>query len=92
LATSAHQGWSANVFTLPSDYFAKKDVGSVVGLGGAGGALGGMIIAPVAGYTLQWFHTYVPLFVFASVMHPLAFGLVIWLLPKIEPIKDSSPA
>jgi ACS family hexuronate transporter-like MFS transporter len=92
LATSAHQGWSANVFTLPSDFFAKKDVGSVVGLGGAGGALGGMIIAPVAGYTLQWFHTYVPLFVIASVMHPLAFGLVIWLLPKIEPIRESNAA
>jgi ACS family hexuronate transporter-like MFS transporter len=84
LATSAHQGWSANVYTLASDMFPRKDVGSVVGLGGAGGALGGMIIAPVAGYTLQWFHSYVPLFIIAGVMHPLAMGLVHWLIPRIE--------
>ena len=86
LATSAHQGWSANLFTLASDLFPKKDVGSVVGLGGAGGALGGMIIAPVAGYILQWFHTYVPLFIIASVMHPLALGVVQLMIPKIRPV------
>jgi ACS family hexuronate transporter-like MFS transporter len=84
LAMSAHQGWSANVFTLASDMFPKKDVASVVGLGGSAGALGGMIIAPVAGYTLQWFHSYVPLFIIAGVMHPLAMGLVHWLIPRIE--------
>jgi len=90
LATAAHQGWSANVFTLASDMFAKKDVGSVVGLGGAAGALGGMIIAPVAGYTLQWLHTYVPLFIIAGVMHPLAMVIVHGLLPRIE--KAAPPA
>jgi ACS family hexuronate transporter-like MFS transporter len=87
VATASHQGWMANVYTLVSDMFAKKDVGSVVGLGGAAGALGGMIIAPVAGYTLQWFHTYVPLFIIAGIMHPLAMGVVHWLLPSIEPVK-----
>lgn len=84
VATAAHQGWSANVYTLASDMFRKKDVGSVVGLGGAAGAVGGMIIAPVAGYTLQWFHTYVPLFIIAGVMHPLAMVVVHCLLPRIE--------
>ncbi len=86
VATSAHQGWSANVFTLASDMFPKKDVGSIVGIGGAGGAIGGMIIAPTAGYILQWFHNYVPLFIIAGVMHPLALGAVHWVVPKIEPI------
>jgi ACS family hexuronate transporter-like MFS transporter len=88
VAMAAHQGWSANVFTLASDMFPKKDVGSVVGLGGAAGALGGMIIAVVAGYVLQWFHTYVPLFIIASVMHPLAIGLVQLLVPRIKPVTD----
>jgi ACS family hexuronate transporter-like MFS transporter len=87
LTTSAHQGWSANVFTLASDIFAKRDVASIVGLGGAAGAVGGMIIAPVAGYVLQDFHSYVPLFIVAGVMHPLAFGLVLLLVPKVEPLK-----
>jgi len=40
----------------------------------------------VAGYVLQWFHTYVPLFIIASVMHPLAIGLVQVLIPKIESV------
>jgi len=90
ISTSAHQGWSANVFTLASDTFPKRDVGSVVGIGGAAGAVGGMIIAAVAGYTLEWFHTYVPLFIVAGVMHPLALGLVHHLIPQIEPISKSA--
>jgi ACS family hexuronate transporter-like MFS transporter len=89
VATSAHQGWSANVFTLSSDMFPKKDVGSIVGIGGAGGAMGGMIIAPTAGYILQWFHNYVPLFIIAGVMHPLAIALVHLIVPRIEPVQST---
>jgi ACS family hexuronate transporter-like MFS transporter len=83
LSTAAHQGWSANIYTLVSDMFPRKDVASVVGLGGAGGAVGGMIIAPVAGYTLQYFHSYVPLFIIAGVMHPLAMVVLQLLIPRI---------
>jgi len=86
LSLAAHQGWSANVFTLASDMFPKRDVASVTGLGGTGGAVGGMIISLVAGYTLQWFHTYVPLFIMAGIMHPLTFGLVHWMIPRIAPV------
>jgi ACS family hexuronate transporter-like MFS transporter len=86
VATSAHQGWSANIFTLASDMFPKKDVGSVVGLGGTGGAVGGMILALTAGYVLQWFHTYVPLFIIAGIMHPLALVVIYRMIPKVEPI------
>lgn len=86
ISTSAHQGWSANVFTLASDIFPKRDVASVVGVGGCAGAVGGAIIAPFAGYVLQYTHSYVPLFVVASVMHPLAIMLVHLIIPKIEPI------
>jgi MFS transporter, ACS family, aldohexuronate transporter len=86
VSTSAHQGWSANVFTLASDIFPKRDVASVVGIGGCAGAIGGAIIAPFAGYVLQYTHSYIPLFVIASVMHPLAIGLLHLIIPKIEPI------
>jgi len=92
VAMAAHQGWSANVFTLASDMFPKKDVASVVGVGGAAGAVGGMIIAPVAGYVLQWFHTYVPLFIIAGVMHPLALGLVHLLIPKVTLVDPAARA
>jgi ACS family hexuronate transporter-like MFS transporter len=86
VATSAHQGWSANIFTLASDMFPKKDVGAVTGLGGSGGAVGGMILALVAGYVLQWFHSYVPLFLIAGIMHPLALGLLCWMIPRVGPV------
>jgi ACS family hexuronate transporter-like MFS transporter len=86
LSLAAHQGWSASVFTLASDMFPKRDVGSVTGLGGTGGAVGGMILSLIAGYTLQWFHTYVPLFIIAGIMHPLALGLVHWIIPRIAPV------
>jgi ACS family hexuronate transporter-like MFS transporter len=77
LATASHQAWSANVFTLSSDMFPKQLVGSVVGLGGMCGALGGMFMTLIAGGVLQWFGSYVPLFVLAGLMHPLAFILVL---------------
>ena len=86
VSTSAHQGWSANLYTLVSDTFPREEVASVTGLGGAGGAVGGMIIALVAGYVLQWFHTYVPLFILAGVMHPLAMIVLQQVVPRIEPV------
>jgi ACS family hexuronate transporter-like MFS transporter len=76
LATAAHQAWSANLFTISSDMFPKKVVASVVGLGGMAGAVGGMFMQLIAGGLLQSFGTYVPLFVIAGVMHPLAFGAI----------------
>jgi len=92
LATSAHQGWSANLYTLVSDMFPKRDVASVVGVGGAAGAAGGMIIAPVTGYILQGFHSYVPLFIITGVMHPLALGVVQRLIPKIASVSNDQAA
>jgi ACS family hexuronate transporter-like MFS transporter len=90
VSTSAHQGWSANLFTLASDLFPKNAVASVVGIGGAAGAIGGMMMAPVTGYVLQWFHTYVPLFILAGVMHPLALGIVHRLVPTIQRVDAAS--
>ena len=85
IGTASHQGWSANVFTLASDTFPKKDIGSVVGIGGAAGAFGGAILAWVAGHILLH-HSYLPLFIIAGVMHPLAMGVVQLLTPRIEKI------
>ena len=53
LAAAAHQGWSANLFTLASDMFPRRAVGSVVGFGGMAGAVGGMFIATAVGHLLQ---------------------------------------
>lgn len=83
VATAAHQGFSANLYTLASDLFPSSAVGSVVGLGGLAGATGGMLIAPLVGYWLDWSHgAYAPLFVIAGSVYLVAFGAIHWLVPR----------
>jgi ACS family hexuronate transporter-like MFS transporter len=86
LAAAAHQGWSCNVFTLVSDMFPRKAVGSVVGLGGTAGAIGGMLIAKVTGYLLNATGSYVPVFLIAAFAYLVALGVVHLLVPKLEPV------
>ena len=85
LAAAAHQGWSANLFTLVSDTFPKHAVATVVGLGGFAGAVGGMFIAKVAGWTLEATGSYVPLLAFASVTYLIALGVIHLLTPQLRP-------
>lgn len=85
LATAAHQGWSANLFTLASDLFPKRAVGSVVGIGGFGGAVGGMAIATFTGFVLEITHSYVPMFLIAGTVYLLALLIIHLLVPRMEP-------
>jgi ACS family hexuronate transporter-like MFS transporter len=86
LATAAHQGWSANLFTLASDMFPRRAVGSVVGIGATGGAIGGVLIQITTGYVVQRTHSYLPLFIFAGVAYVAALAVIHLLSPKLEPI------
>ena len=81
LATAAHQGWSANVYTMSSDMFPKSTVGSVMGIGGMAGALGGVILATFAGVIRVKFG-YAPLFIIAGSNYLLALLIIHWLVPK----------
>jgi ACS family hexuronate transporter-like MFS transporter len=85
IAAAAHQGWSANIFTLTSDMFPKQAVGSVVGIGGMFGAIGGMVIAPTVGYILQTTNSYVPIFIIAASAYLVALLIIHLLAPKLEP-------
>jgi ACS family hexuronate transporter-like MFS transporter len=85
LAAAAHQGWSANIFTLVSDMFPTRAVGSVVGFGGMFGAIGGMVIAKVVGYVLEWTGSYVPIFILAGSAYLIALLLIHLLAPTLEP-------
>ena len=84
LAAAAHQGWSANLFTLPSDMFARPAVGSVVGIGGTAGAIGGMLIAKLTGGILQVTGSYVPVFVIAGVAYLAALAVIQALAPRLR--------
>ena len=87
VATAAHQGFSANLYTLPSDVFPRSAVGSVVGIGGMVGAFGGMAMAKYAGWVLDKIGSYTPIFIVAATAYLLALLVVHLLTPKMEPVK-----
>lgn len=87
IAAAAHQGWSANIFTLSSDMFPKQAVGSVVGIGGMLGAIGGMIMSPLVGWILDKTGSYVPIFIIAASAYLVALAIIHLLAPKLEPAK-----
>ena len=88
IAAGAHQGWSANLFTLPGDMFPKKAVGSVVGVGSCAGALGGIMLPLYIGKVLdQNPGYYLPMFIIAGVTYVIAWSLIHMLVPKMEPAK-----
>src|SRR6185503_13026110 len=87
LATAAHQGWSANAFTLASDMFPRQAVGSVVGLGGFAGAVGGMLIAKLTGYLLEMTGSYTTVLTIAGAAYLTALVVVHILTPKLEPAR-----
>ena len=92
LAVAAHQGWSANIFTIASDMFPQRAVASVVGIGGFGGALGGMFIATFAGWVLQVSGSYVPMFIIAGSAYAIALLIIHLLAPGLERVKiDTVP-
>ena len=87
LAAAAHQGFSANLFTLPSDMFPRKAVASVVGIGGMAGAVGGMFIAKIVAHFLQWTGSYRVPFFMAGSAYLIALGVVHMLAPRLDPVQ-----
>jgi ACS family hexuronate transporter-like MFS transporter len=87
LAAAAHQGFSSNLFSLPSDLFPKNAVGSVAGIGGMVGSLGGVLFATSTGYILQFTHSYSSLFAIAASVYLIAFGCVCLLAPGLRRVE-----
>jgi ACS family hexuronate transporter-like MFS transporter len=88
LACGAHQGWSANVYTLSSDMFPRRAVGSVVGIGGAAGGIGGFIMANYVGTVLNKNSSnYLPIFIVAGSIYLVALLIIHAMTPRLEPAK-----
>jgi MFS transporter, ACS family, hexuronate transporter len=94
LAASAHQAWSANLYTTVSDMFPKKAVASVIGIGGMAGSAGGFIFPIVTGRMLDHFKAlnsirtgYGILFGICACMYLIAFALNHLCAPKYEPFQ-----
>jgi ACS family hexuronate transporter-like MFS transporter len=88
LATACHQGWSANMYTIASDMFPRRAVGTVIGFGGFMGGVGGILIAEFAGRVLNANPSYYfPMFVVAGLAYLVALAVVHALSPRLEPAR-----
>lgn len=85
LATAAHQAFSANVYTLPSDLFPRSAVGSVIGIGGFCGGIGGMFMAKFVGFILQTTGSYSLIFAIASFTYLVAFCWIHFMSRHLKP-------
>jgi ACS family hexuronate transporter-like MFS transporter len=86
LATAGHQAFSANLLTLPSDLVPRSAVGSVVGIGGMAGAVGGMLIAKFVGAVLAASGSYEPIFLVAGSAYFLALLALHLISPRLAPL------
>jgi len=95
IGASAHQAWSANLFTTVSDMFPKHSVGSVVGIGGMAGGLGGVLITKVAGKLFDYYGAlgqistgYMIMFAFCALAYLTAWCIMKALVPAHKEITD----
>jgi ACS family hexuronate transporter-like MFS transporter len=95
IGASAHQAWSANIFTTVSDMFPKKAIGSVVGIGGMAGGIGGVIVTKVGGALFDHYKAlghietgYTIMFAFCAVAYLIAWMVMKILVPIYKPITD----
>lgn len=95
IGASAHQAWSANLFTTVSDMFPKKATASVVGIGGMAGGIGGVLVTKVGGALFDHYKAlghietgYTIMFAFCAVAYLIAWAVMKALVPKYKPITD----
>jgi ACS family hexuronate transporter-like MFS transporter len=86
VAAAAHQAWSANVLTLPSDMFPRSAVGSVVGIGAFAGAMSGVVFQRSIGRILDANgHDYGPIFAVCGGAYVIAWLIIHLLVPRLDP-------
>jgi ACS family hexuronate transporter-like MFS transporter len=93
VGASAHQAWSANLFTTVSDMFPRKAVGSVTGIGAMAGGLGGVIVQLLAGRLTDAYKAtpqtaYLIMFIVCALSYLIAFGIMKAFVPRHKPITD----
>ena len=87
VVAAAHQGFSATLYALPGDVFPRNAVGSVVGIGGMIGGIGGMVMAKSVGWVLETLHGYDRIFMVCGAIYLVALLVVHLLTPKYAPVK-----
>jgi ACS family hexuronate transporter-like MFS transporter len=93
LAGAAHQAWSANLFTTVSDIFAKKDIATIIGIGGMAGSIGGILFPWFSGWLLDRLPAtqgYAILFAICASAYLVAFAIHHVLSPRFEPLPEKA--
>jgi ACS family hexuronate transporter-like MFS transporter len=95
VGASAHQAWSANIFTTVSDMFPQKSVASVIGIGGMAGGIGGVVLTKLGGWVFDYYksindiHTgYMIMFAICALAYLVAWGVMKALVPRHKEITD----
>ena len=95
IGASAHQAWSANIFTTVSDMFPKKAIGSVIGIGGMAGGFGGVVMSKLGGAFFDHYKAlghiqtgYTIMFSICAVSYLIAWSVMKLLVPVYKPIQD----
>jgi ACS family hexuronate transporter-like MFS transporter len=86
LAFFGQQSWSTLIMILPTDLVPKRAVGTVAGLVGLGGAMGGVVLGQLAGWLLDHGFSYTPVLVIAASLHVVAFAVICAMIPRLEPL------
>lgn len=91
IGASAHQAWSANIFTTVSDMFPKRAIGSVVGIGGMAGGIGGVVVSKIGGALFDYYKTlgsiqtgYTIMFTFCALAYIIAWIVMKMMVPKMK--------
>ncbi len=92
IAFFGQQSWSTLIMTLPTDLFPKRAVGTVAGLVGLGGAMGGVALGTLAGYLLDHGVSYGPVLAIAGTLHVIAFAVILRTVPEVRPLEINRPA
>lgn len=87
LAFFGQQSWSTLVMTLPTDMISRQALGTLAGLIGFGGAMGGVVLGQIAGYLRDHHYSYQPVLMISGSLHIIAFALICLVIPKIQPLK-----
>jgi ACS family hexuronate transporter-like MFS transporter len=87
LAFFGQQSWSTLVMILPTDMIPKRAVGTLAGLVGFGGAMGGVVLGQIVGWLRDHNYSYTPALIIAGSLHVAAFILICLTIPKIQPLR-----
>jgi ACS family hexuronate transporter-like MFS transporter len=92
LAFWGQQSWSTLVMILPTDLVPRSSVGTVAGLIGCGGAVGGVVFGQLAGYLLDHGFSYAPILAIAGCLHVAGFLTICLAIPRLRPLSFATPS